>query len=121
MTTASKKGITDCTAFVRQIRRDFMDKRGHDYTTLSSLRIEHAKPGRVTAHLDVSEHNLNRMGTAHGGLLCTLVDTMGSLAVASKGYHMTGVSTDIHTTFCAPAPLGKKLVIDGELISIGAF
>jgi acyl-coenzyme A thioesterase 13 len=33
----------------------------------------------------------------------SLTDTMGSLTVASKGQYMTGVSTDIGTSFVRPA------------------
>jgi len=33
----------------------------------------------------------------------SLTDTLGSLAVASKGHFMTGVSTDIGTSFIRPA------------------
>jgi acyl-coenzyme A thioesterase 13 len=33
----------------------------------------------------------------------SLTDTLGSLAVASKGHYMTGVSTDIGASFVRPA------------------
>ena len=33
----------------------------------------------------------------------SLTDTLGSLAVASKGQYMTGVSTDVSTSFVRPA------------------
>lgn len=39
----------------------------------------------------------------HGGLIMSLTDTLGSLAVASKGHYMTGVSTDIGASFVRPA------------------
>ena len=35
----------------------------------------------------------------HGGLILSLTDTLGSLAIATKGQWMTGVSTDIGTSF----------------------
>lgn len=41
--------------------------------------------------------------TVHGGLIMSLTDTLGSLAIASKGHFMTGVSTDIGTSFVKPA------------------
>ncbi|KAG8214904.1 HotDog domain-containing protein, partial [Butyriboletus roseoflavus] len=41
--------------------------------------------------------------TVHGGLIMSLTDTLGSLAVASKGQYMTGVSTDVSTSFVRPA------------------
>jgi acyl-coenzyme A thioesterase 13 len=33
--------------------------------------------------------------TVHGGLIMSLTDTLGSLALATRGQYMTGVSTDI--------------------------
>ena len=33
----------------------------------------------------------------------SLTDTLGSLAIASKGHFMTGVSTDVGTSFIKPA------------------
>ncbi len=56
----------------------------------------------------------------HGGLLCSLCDTMGSLAIASRGFYSTGVSTDIHTTFVKPAgAVGDTMNLSAEVISLG--
>lgn len=38
----------------------------------------------------------------HGGVIASLVDTMGSLALASRGMYMTGVSIDMSQT-CVPS------------------
>lgn len=46
---------------------------------------------------------MNRVRTVHGGLIASLTDTLGSLAVASKGHFMTGVSTDIGVSFVKAA------------------
>ncbi|CAA7261600.1 unnamed protein product [Cyclocybe aegerita] len=43
------------------------------------------------------------LGVVHGGLVLSLTDTLGSLAVATHGHFMTGVSTDIGTSFVRPA------------------
>ncbi|KAG6909144.1 hypothetical protein DXG01_001896 [Tephrocybe rancida] len=55
--------------------------------------IHDATPGTVNVSLKVEQSNL------HGGLILSLTDTLGSLAVATKGHHMTGMSTDIGTSF----------------------
>ena len=39
-------------------------------------------------------------------MILSLTDTIGSLAVATKGQYMTGVSVDIGTSFVKPA--GKE-------------
>ncbi|EIW79857.1 hypothetical protein CONPUDRAFT_58584, partial [Coniophora puteana RWD-64-598 SS2] len=41
--------------------------------------------------------------TAHGGLIISLTDTLGSLAVASGAQYVTDVSTDIGASFIKPA------------------
>ena len=58
----------------------------------------------------------------HGGLIMSLTDTLGSLAVASRGQYMTGVSTDISTSFVKPAGKpGDELKITATLTVMGAF
>ncbi|KAE8221656.1 hypothetical protein CF319_g5016 [Tilletia indica] len=109
-----------CTRFVRRVANAFMVNKGHDSVTLDGLRIVAATPGKVEAMLKIQQHNLNRLQTLHGGLICTLTDTMGSLAVASKGLYSTGVSTDIHTVFSKPAgTLGDEVKVTGEIVSMG--
>lgn len=52
----------------------------------------------------------------------SLTDTLGSLAVASRGQYMTGVSTDISTSFVRPAGKpGDELKITATLTAMGAF
>jgi len=53
--------------------------------------------------LKIEPYNLNRVETVHGGLILSMTDTLGSLALATKGQYMTGVSVDIGTSFLKPA------------------
>ncbi|KAL9936867.1 hypothetical protein V8E36_004102 [Tilletia maclaganii] len=109
-----------CTRFVQRVANAFIQQKGHDSVTLTGLKIVKAVPGRVEAVLTIQQHNLNRLQSLHGGLICTLTDTMGSLAVASRGLYSTGVSTDIHTTFAKPAgTTGDEVKVTGEIISMG--
>lgn len=63
---------------------------------------------------------VNRASTLHGGMIATLVDSVGSLAVASHGLHRTGVSTDINATFAkAGGTAGESVRVVGEVASIG--
>ena len=58
----------------------------------------------------------------HGGLILSLTDTLGSLAVATKGHFMTGVSTDIGTSFVRPAGrVGDTLYAKATLTGIGRW
>jgi hypothetical protein len=52
----------------------------------------------------------------------SLTDTLGSLAVASQGQYMTGVSTDISTSFVKPAGKpGDELKVTATLTAMGMF
>ncbi|KAF8349433.1 thioesterase thiol ester dehydrase-isomerase [Amanita rubescens] len=86
-----------CLRFTRRVWKNFLDNKGHDSQCFPNLVIHRAVPGTVEASLKVEQYNF------HGGLILSLTDTMGSLAVASKGKWMTGVSTDIGTSFVRPA------------------
>ena len=58
----------------------------------------------------------------HGGLIMSLTDTLGSLAVATQGQYMTGVSTDISTSFVKPAGKpGDELKMTATLTAMGMF
>lgn len=107
-------------AFVRAAWGSFIANNGHDTQCLRNLRILDATPGVVKAVLVVESIHLNRLKTLHGGLLGTAVDSVGSLAVGSKGLWFTGVSTDIHTTFVRSAREGEEILITGKVVGFGA-
>ncbi|TDL22241.1 Thioesterase/thiol ester dehydrase-isomerase [Rickenella mellea] len=92
-----------CMRFTRKVWKSFIDNKGHDARCFPNLQIERATPGILEASLKIEPYNLNRVGTVHGGLVLSLTDTLGSLAVATKGQYMTGVSVDIGTSFVKPA------------------
>ncbi|KII86793.1 hypothetical protein PLICRDRAFT_143281 [Plicaturopsis crispa FD-325 SS-3] len=92
-----------CLRFTRHVWKSFIENKGHDAQCFPNLSIHHATPGTVSVSLKLESYNLNRVGTAHGGLIMSLTDTIGSLAVATRGQYMTGVSTDIATSFVRPA------------------
>jgi acyl-coenzyme A thioesterase 13 len=63
---------------------------------------------------------LTHEGVVHGGLILSLTDTLGSLVVASKGHFMTGVSTDIGTSFVrAAGGTGDVLYAKAVLAGMG--
>lgn len=108
------------TKFVQRVAHAFRTAGGHDSVTISGLDILRAVPGKVEARLPIQAHNLNRLGSVHGGLVSTLVDTGGSLAISSHGYYATGVTTDLHATFVKPAGgKGDELRVLAEVISLG--
>ncbi|KIK85960.1 hypothetical protein PAXRUDRAFT_831942 [Paxillus rubicundulus Ve08.2h10] len=95
--------MSACLRFTRRVWKSFIDNKGHDAQCFPNLTITRATPGLVETNLGIEPYHLNRVGTVHGGLIMSLTDTLGSLAVASKGHYMTGVSTDVTTSFVRPA------------------
>ncbi|KAJ7366888.1 HotDog domain-containing protein [Mycena albidolilacea] len=103
-----------CMRFTRRVWKSFLEMQGHDTQCFPNLQLHKASPGVVTASLKVEPYNF------HGGLIMSVTDTMGSLAVATKGQFMTGVSTDIGTSFVRPAGrAGDTLHVKAELIGMG--
>lgn len=117
--SAAMSAPSPCLQFVQRVTNAFLRHGGHDATVLSSLHIHTARPGYILGHMTVERHNVNRLNTLHGGVICSLTDTLGSLALASKGLYSTGVSTDIHTTFVKPANVGDKVTVEGRVVSMG--
>jgi len=78
--------------------------------------------GYVSINYNSESYNsfLTREGVVHGGLILSLTDTLGSLVVASKGHFMTGVSTDIGTSFVrAAGGTGDVLYAKAVLAGMG--
>ncbi|KIM66667.1 hypothetical protein SCLCIDRAFT_110220 [Scleroderma citrinum Foug A] len=112
--------MSACMKFTKRVWKSFLDAKGHDALCFPHLQITRAKPGVVETALKIESSNLNRVGTVHGGLLLSLTDTLGSLAVASRGHFMTGLSTDVATSFVRPAgKTGDTLFAKATLTSLG--
>lgn len=84
-------------------------------TPVAQMRITAAEPGKVNFELPIEKHHTNRLGILHGATLATMVDTSGSLALASRGLYSTGVSTDLSVTYLnAGGKIGD--LVKGEVI-----
>ncbi|CDR45285.1 RHTO0S10e07536g1_1 [Rhodotorula toruloides] len=105
--------------FTQLVWSAFQRNAGHDSNSFGHLVVKDARPGKVEAVMEVKRHQINRLNGLHGGLIASLVDTMGSLALASKGLYMTGVSTDMSQTFVRGAKLGETVRIQSELVNLG--
>ncbi|KAI8584450.1 hypothetical protein K450DRAFT_194901 [Umbelopsis ramanniana AG] len=105
--------------FVQRVLKNFHDAGGFDAHCLSGLKIVSADSGSVQAQFQVEKHHLNRLKSVHGGLLSTVVDIGGSLALASKGLFATGVSTDLNVTFVSSAKLGQTMNVDAKCVKLG--
>lgn len=57
-----------------------------------------AAPGKVTCELRVEEEHTNKLGTLHGGLTATLVDSISTMALLCTERALPGVSVDMNIT-----------------------
>lgn len=80
-----------------------------------------ASEGRVVLTLTVQEFHYNPLGSAHGGVLATLLDTAAGCAVHSTLSAGTGyTSLDLNTKFLRPATLASgTLRCEGVVLSKG--
>jgi uncharacterized protein (TIGR00369 family) len=90
---------------------------------MSTLGIDgiEAEEGRVTVTMTAREYHYNPLGTVHGGVLATLLDTAAACAVHSTLPAAVGYSSlDLTTKFLRPVTLESgQLRCVGSVISQG--
>jgi len=88
---------------------------------LLDMRLDHVEPGRVTFTLRTRPTFANPMGTLHGGITATLLDSAMACAVMSQlppGVDSTTV--DLSVTYLRPVSTdGRALRAEGEVVHVG--
>lgn len=85
------------------------------------FRFVEVEPGRCVMELDPGEHQYNTIGTVHGGVIVTLLDSAAGNAIHSTLPAGTGYTTvNLTTSFLRPiqADAGPLRAV-GELIKAG--
>lgn len=71
----------------------------------------------------IQANNCNRLGNAHGGHIASLFDFVTSLPLAlinKPGFWFyLGVSRTLNVTYLKPIPLGEKILVEAEILSVG--
>jgi acyl-coenzyme A thioesterase 13 len=84
------------------------------------MTLTSVQKGKIVFEFKIGSEHLNRMMTTHGGVICTLVDIGGSIAVASMtGSPYTGVSTDISVSFAGSSKLHETLIVESTCLKAG--
>ena len=88
---------------------------------LMGMSLIRAEPGQVTFRLDVGEHLYNPIGSVHGGVFCTLLDSaMGCSVHASLSRGQAYTSLELKVNFIKPLTLDTSSVVaTGHVISLG--
>ena len=89
---------------------------------MAELGVERTlwKPGVSRLELTLTENHLNKGGVAHGGIHMILLDSaLGSALVASLKIEEWCATTQLTTSFLAPARPGERLVAEGRVVRRG--
>jgi len=88
---------------------------------LLDMSIDDVAPGRVTFGLDVDERLYNPLGSVHGGVLSTLLDSaMGCAVHTTLPEELTFTTVELHVNFVRAVRAGAgRIRAEGEVISSG--
>jgi uncharacterized protein (TIGR00369 family) len=88
---------------------------------LMGFAITEVEPGRVTFTGGIGEHLYNPLGSVHGGVFCTLLDSAMACAVHSALPPGSGYTTvDLHVTLVKGLTVRTPTVTAvGEVVSVG--
>jgi 1,4-dihydroxy-2-naphthoyl-CoA hydrolase len=82
------------------------------FDALLGLEVTSATPDEVVATLEVRPELLQPYGLLHGGVLCSVVETVGSVAGAVWfGDRGSVVGTSNHTNFLRPVRTGRLTAV----------
>lgn len=88
------------------------------FAALLGIRTLEMKPGYAMGEMRLQECHKNAVGSAHGGCIFALADTIGGAAAASRGTRITTISGDFH--YLSAAMEGsKKLIGTAKEIKFG--
>ena len=88
---------------------------------LLGLGIVQVEPGQVTFSLDVGEHLYNPIGSVHGGVFCTLLDSaMGCAVHSTLSRGLAYTTLELKVNLVKPLTVGMPSVVGtGQVISSG--
>jgi uncharacterized protein (TIGR00369 family) len=81
------------------------------FSELLGLELVHREDGMARVAVTIAEHHLNTNGTAHGGVLTTLMDTASGAAMAyQESIGKNGVATvSIQVSYLGPTFVGDTI------------
>ncbi len=118
--TVAALGGSDGVDLLRAVARG--DLPGPPVAHLLGLTLDSVEVGRAVFALEPGETHYNPLGTVHGGVIATLLDSAAGCAVHSLLPAGTGYTTvDLHTTFLRPVTAASgRVVAEGQVLSRGS-
>ncbi|XP_071446701.1 acyl-coenzyme A thioesterase 13-like [Hetaerina americana] len=108
---ASAKG--NGVALVKNIIK-FVGEGGGFDKLLEKVKVVSAGEGRCLVEMVVEERHLNKGGTLHGGFTATLIDSISTFALMTRGGGAPGVSVNMNINYLKPATEGEEILIDAQ-------
>lgn len=84
----------------------------------NGFRFDSAGNGQATVSLAIAQAHTNVAGSAHGGMIATLIDAAGAVAVISLR-PVKVVSADLRVNFIGPVHPGDVITARGEVTHMG--
>ncbi|XP_074556559.1 uncharacterized protein LOC141812467 [Curcuma longa] len=85
---------------------------------LNSIRLGVIEHGRVLYSFIVTPRLVSPGCVLLGGVITTLVDVVGSIALSTCGLLTTGVSLDINISYLDVAMIGEEIEIEGKVLHV---
>ncbi len=83
----------------------------------SEIKVTQVSPGHAEGEIEIKPHHLNPGGALHGGLIFTLMDTIGGFATRLLGVLPTTLSSNIN--YLRPTLGTKVLKAKADVIKRG--
>ena len=112
-TTSNPTGLD----FMRMVRDGLVPQA--QAAALIGYKLVEVEPGFAALELEPSPTHANMVGTMHGGILCTIADTvMGAAFATSLGPDETQTTLELKINFLKPVR-GSKLRAHGNMVRRG--
>ncbi|XP_042375963.1 uncharacterized protein LOC121969784 isoform X1 [Zingiber officinale] len=85
---------------------------------LNGIRLDDIEHGRVLYSCTVTPRLGSPGGVLIGGVIATLVDVIGSIALSTCGLPTTGVSLDINISYLDAAMIGEEIEIEAKVLHV---
>ena len=97
------------------------EKEKSHFVALLDLKLEHVERGKVTFAMVPREELYNLIGTVHGGIITTLLDTaLGSAVQSLLPSGRAATTMDLHTRFHRPVTTAvPKVFAEAHVVHAG--
>lgn len=113
----SKKNLTPNPAYVQALIEKI---NSSPFPSHLPFRVTSITPNMCLVELDVTEQHMQPLGTVHGGIIATLIDTATYWAPFLGIPQDAGmVNVDLKLNYLKPTMLGSKLITEGNCLRAG--